>query len=69
MKDHLTAKREWSFVESAWEQDSIECATCEFRCLDYSSDTGYDSWCSIIEDHGNPQFCAALERLSEEERE
>ncbi len=58
---------EWDVVEKAWDVGSEECATCQFKCAEYYSDTGYDTWCLLLQDGGLATQCTAYERIVEEE--
>lgn len=63
----IDPQKEWDMVSDAWDSGAPECAECENKCAEYYTDTGYESWCLILQDNGNPQLCPAYDRLVEEE--
>ena len=63
----IDPQKEWELVEAAWYGDAPECNDCEFKRSEYFTDTGREDWCLMLDaGSGNPQFCAAYDRLVEE---
>lgn len=56
----------WDAVIRAWNDNAPECVACEYCCSQYYTDTGYDTWCLLLDEGGDPAHCAAYDRVEEE---
>ena len=62
----IDSHKAWDMVSDAWDNDAPECGNCEYFESEYYTDTGYQTWCRLLQNGGNPAYCAAFARMEEE---